>query len=86
MSMDEMKNNVDQLAKLTTNLEAARDELEAINMEETLLEWEASQFPQLQTMFQMKDPYDRLWSTALQFSTKSEEWLNGQCFFLVFSQ
>ena len=78
MSMDEMKNNVDQLNRLSVNLEAARDELDGINTEETLLEWEASQFPQLQTMFQMKDPYDKLWSTALQFSSKSEEWLNGE--------
>lgn len=78
MSMDEMKNNVETLNRLTVSLEAARDELDAINKEETLLEWEASQFPQLQAMFQMKEPYDKLWSTALQFSTRSDEWLNGE--------
>ena len=76
--MEEMKHNVEQLTTLSQNLEAARDELEAINKEEVLLEWEASQFPQLQTMFQMKDPYDKLWNTALQFATKSDEWLNGK--------
>ena len=78
MSMDEMKNNTEHLAQLEVNLEAAREELEGINTEEVLLEWEASQFPQLQTMFQMKDPYDKLWNTALQFTTKSDEWLNGK--------
>ena len=78
MSMDEMKNNVEQLSKLTVNLEAARDELEAINKEEVLLEWEASAFPHLQTMFNMKDPYEKLWNTALLFTTKSDEWQNGE--------
>ncbi len=80
MSMDEMKNNVEQLARLTTNLEAARDDLEQINYEETLLEWEATQFPILQSMFTTKDPYDKLWTTALNFHQKSEEWLNGKLY------
>lgn len=78
MSMEEMKNNVEQLSKLTANLEAARSELESINEEETLLEWEESAFPLLQVMFQSKEPYDKLWNTALLFSTKSDEWQNGE--------
>ena len=78
MSMDEMKNNVEALAKMQQNLESGRDELEGINKEEALLEWEQSQFPLLQHMFQIKEPYDKLWNTALSFSTKSEEWMNGE--------
>ena len=77
MSMETMKDNVDQLTKLTTNLEAAREELDQLNLEETLLEWEASSFPVLQQMFQMKEPYDKLWRTALNFHVKSDEWLTG---------
>ncbi|XP_074648811.1 dynein axonemal heavy chain 3-like [Tubulanus polymorphus] len=77
MSVDEMKTNVEILTTLHTNLESAREELEGLNTEEELLEWEPTQMPQLQLMFQQKDPYDKLWSTALNFHTKNELWLNG---------
>ena len=78
MSMDEMKNNVEQLARLTANLEAASTELDGINTEETLLAWEPTAFPQLFQMFKTKEPYDKLWNTALSFHIKSDEWLNGE--------
>lgn len=74
---DEMKNNVETLTRLTDCLEKAREDLDQVNKEEALLEFEQSQFPILQQMFIMKEPYDKLWSTALNFSEKSNEWLNG---------
>ena len=74
-----MRNNVQQLAKLTSNLEAAREELETINNEEALLQWEPTAFPQLQHMFQAKDPYDKLWNTLLNFTEKQEKWMKGWC-------
>ena len=80
--MDEMKTNVDVLTKLGDQLEAAREELEQLNLEETLLEWEETQFPQLQMMFAQKEPYDKLWKTCLNFHLKSEEWLNGMCIYV----
>lgn len=83
MSQDEMKSNVEQLSKLQTGLEAARDELEGINEEERLLEWEQSYFPQLNTMFQLKEPYDKLWNTAWTFHQKHENWMNGRFDILV---
>ena len=73
-----MKSNVEQLAKLQTGLETARDELDGINEEERLLEWEQSFFPQLNSMFQMKEPYDKLWNTAWTFHQKHENWTNGR--------
>ena len=78
LSLDEMKTNVDKLSEIQQQLEAARDELEGLNTEEELLEWQPSQFPQLQQMFVNKQPYDSLWNTALNFHTKYEEWLNGE--------
>lgn len=75
--MEEMKHNVEVLQKMSVQLEAARSELESINREEGLLEWEETKFPQLQQMFQTKDPYDKLWINALNFTIKSEEWMNG---------
>ena len=77
MSQDEMKSNVEQLARLQAGMEQARDDLEGINEEERLLEWEQSFFPQLQTMFQLKEPYDKLWNTAWTFHQKHEAWMNG---------
>uniref|UniRef100_A0A8C7GW60 Dynein axonemal heavy chain 3 n=1 Tax=Oncorhynchus kisutch TaxID=8019 RepID=A0A8C7GW60_ONCKI len=51
--------------------------LQDINKEETLLEKEQSQFPMLQTLMGNKQPYDQLWTNALNFQNKSEIWMNG---------
>ncbi|XP_033631251.1 dynein heavy chain 3, axonemal-like [Asterias rubens] len=77
LSMDEMTTNVTRLNDLQQLLEAAQDELDGLNKEEELLEWEASEFPIITAMFASKQPYDQLWNTALNFHTKYETWLNG---------
>nr|XP_026696681.1 dynein heavy chain 3, axonemal [Ciona intestinalis] len=74
---DEMQRNVDKLNEMTKLLEQATQDLETINEEERLLEFEESSFPILQSMFQFKQPYDNLWNTALQWHTKNELWMNG---------
>lgn len=76
-----MKNNVDLLDRLEADLTEARDELEQINMEEKLLEFEQTAFPQLQVMFTTKEPYDKLWRTAHLFTQRHEKWLNGKFLF-----
>ncbi|KAF3833726.1 hypothetical protein F7725_024930 [Dissostichus mawsoni] len=48
-----------------------------INNEQTLLEKEQSQFPQVQTLIADKQPFEQLWTTALNFQCMSEEWING---------
>ncbi|KAK1880668.1 Dynein heavy chain 3 axonemal [Dissostichus eleginoides] len=77
MNIEEMKNNVGNLNEITANLEAAVTELEEINNEQTLLEKEQSQFPQVQTLIADKQPFEQLWTTALNFQCMSEEWING---------
>ncbi|KAI3358460.1 hypothetical protein L3Q82_014895 [Scortum barcoo] len=77
MNMDEMKNNVAKLSQITANLEGALTELEEINKEQTLLEREQSQFPILQILIADKQPFEQLWTTALNFQIMSEEWMNG---------
>ena len=72
-----MKNNVEVLSRLQVNLETARDELEGLQDEERLLEWDVTEFPQLQTMVTLKEPYDKLWRTAYNFTLKNETWTNG---------
>ena len=76
-----MKTNVETLSRLTANLEAARDELERLNEEEALFKWELSEFPQLQQMFILKEPYEKLWNTAWTFHQKNDEWMNGMAWF-----
>ncbi|XP_032823200.2 dynein axonemal heavy chain 3 [Petromyzon marinus] len=77
MNLEEMKNNVEKLGELAAHLDAAAEELAAINKEEELLEWEASQFPILQATMANKQPYDQLWTTALNFHLKSDVWMHG---------
>ncbi|CAO2583041.1 Dynein axonemal heavy chain 3, partial [Lemmus lemmus] len=77
MTTEEMKNNVEKLNELTKNLDLALMEFELINKEEELLDKEKSSFPLLQTLMTNKIPYEQLWVTAYDFSTKSEEWMNG---------
>uniref|UniRef100_A0A8C4DY39 Dynein axonemal heavy chain 3 n=1 Tax=Dicentrarchus labrax TaxID=13489 RepID=A0A8C4DY39_DICLA len=77
MNMEEMKNNVGNLTQITTNLETALIELEDINKEQTLLDKEQSQFPMVQTLIADKQPYEQLWTTALNFQSMSDEWMNG---------
>lgn len=52
--------------------------LQLINKEEELLEKEKSTFPLLQAVMTNKVPYEQLWVTTYEFSTKSEEWMNGE--------
>ncbi|XP_059139620.1 dynein axonemal heavy chain 3-like isoform X2 [Physella acuta] len=77
MSSEEMKMNVETLTHLHENLEAARTELEGLQDEQKLLEWEITEFPQLASMFQIKEPYDKLWRTAYNFYLKNELWTHG---------
>ncbi|XP_032391909.1 dynein heavy chain 3, axonemal isoform X2 [Etheostoma spectabile] len=77
MNMEEMKNNVGNLTQITANLETAVIDLEDINKEQALLDKEQTQFPELQTLIADKQPYEQLWTTALNFQSMSEEWMNG---------
>jgi len=72
-----MKNNVEVLNRMGANLELARCEQERINKDEVLLGKEVTKYLILQAMFIAKDPYDKLWTNALNFSLKHEEWTNG---------
>ncbi|XP_067562537.1 dynein axonemal heavy chain 3 isoform X3 [Pseudorca crassidens] len=77
MTTEEMKSNVEKLNELSKNLDQALVEFELINKEEELLEKEKSTFPLLQSVMTNKVPYEQLWTTAYEFSIKSEEWMNG---------
>jgi len=80
-----MRHNVEALQRMSVHLDGARRELDAINREQALLDFEETNFPLLQAMFQAKDPYDKLWTTALSFTLKSEEWMNGETHHFYYS-
>ncbi|XP_069947362.1 dynein axonemal heavy chain 3-like [Cherax quadricarinatus] len=75
--VDTMKRNVEMLERLTTQFQEARAELQAINEEQSLLSWEMTKFPLLQSMISLKEPYDKLWHTTYDFHQKYERWFNG---------
>ncbi|XP_040928837.1 dynein axonemal heavy chain 3 isoform X2 [Betta splendens] len=77
MNIEEIRNNVGSLSQITSNLEAGVTEAENINKEQSLLEMEQSQFPMIQTLIADKQPYEQLWTTALNFQSLSEVWMNG---------
>ena len=77
MAAEEMKDCVDKMHHLSNQLDELASDLEQINIEEKLLEWEQTSFPQLVDLIQAKDPYEKLWKTAFEYHTKSDQWLNG---------
>ncbi|XP_024913275.1 dynein heavy chain 3, axonemal-like [Cynoglossus semilaevis] len=77
MTMEEIKKNVQVLTEISTNLEAAVNELEEINKEQELLKKDQSHFPMLQIMIADKLPHEQLWTTVLNFETNSKVWMNG---------
>ena len=79
-TLEEMKTNVETLAKINERLEAASVEMEQLNTEQKLLEMEQTQFPLLNEMFKMKEPYERLWNTTLTFTLKASSRLSLSLF------
>jgi dynein heavy chain len=67
-------NNLTEMGKL---IEDYRVELEQLNREEQLLGFEVSQYPMLQQIISLKDPFDKLWFTFHNFQVKENQWLKG---------
>ena len=72
-----MRRNVEVLDRLTKQLQEAKEEMQAINEEQSLLSWEATKFPLLQQLLNQKESYDSLWRTTFHFHTQHEIWYHG---------
>lgn len=49
-----------------------------MNREEVLLNiGQVSSYPQIQELVIRKEPYDKLWRTAVDFYAKYDQWMNG---------
>jgi dynein heavy chain len=78
LNLDEMRTNSKTLDRLGDLLSKARSELDAINTEEELLEMEPTLSPLLQHLIALREPYDKLWHTAMDFTQKHERWFHGE--------
>lgn len=77
-SLDDIKSVARELAELGATLEKCKTEAMDINNEEELLQWETTPYPQIQAVQLAREPYDRLWSTAVSYYDKHEQWMNGK--------
>ncbi|XP_065680811.1 dynein axonemal heavy chain 3 isoform X1 [Hydra vulgaris] len=76
LTTEEMIKNVENLSDINKHVEAARTEAECLCKEEMLLGWEITQYPLLQILITTKEPYEKLWNTALQFTNSYNNWMN----------
>lgn len=74
---EEMRSNVEKLNDINRLIEEYRAEADTINRNQALLAWEVTPFQKLVEIVAAKDPYEKLWNTAWQFYTSSEQWKNG---------
>ena len=76
-AVDEIRSVLAELGQLGETLEGCKTEAMEINNEEELLQWEPTPYPQIQAMLHSKEPYDRLWTTAITYYDKHDQWMNG---------
>jgi len=76
-NLDDMRTTCGALDRLHEEMVATLEELDVINRQEVLFQWQVSVYPVLPILFQAKEPYAKLWSTAYEFAVKSEMWMNG---------
>ena len=48
------------------------------------MEWDITQYPQIQLIVASKEPFDRLWKTALSFHNSYDQWMNGRWRILLY--
>lgn len=53
------------------------NEQESLNIEEKLLGFSQTEYPMLQQIITLKDPFDKLWLTFASFQTKEAQWTKG---------
>ena len=76
-SLEDIKTVAGELHELGAALEECKSEATDINNEEELLQWDITPYPQIQATLHAKEPYDRLWNTAVSYYDKHNQWMNG---------
>ena len=72
-----MRSNVEKLAEISRLGNEYKAEADIINRDQNLLRWDVTPFPKMAEIMATKDPYEKLWTTAWQFHTSHEQWMNG---------
>ena len=76
--LEDIRKVAGELQEVGVVLEACKAEAMGINNEEELLQWEVTPYPQIQAVQHMKEPYDRLWNTAISYYDKHQQWMDGE--------
>uniref|UniRef100_A0A8C5PIE1 AAA+ ATPase domain-containing protein n=1 Tax=Leptobrachium leishanense TaxID=445787 RepID=A0A8C5PIE1_9ANUR len=76
--MSEASAHVEKFSIINRKIKEFTEEKERINQEERLLGIEEiSTFDQIQEICKAKEPYERLWTTAVHFTRCYDKWMNG---------
>ena len=75
--VEDIRSVAAELGELGASLEECKTEAMEINNEEELLHWDPTPYPQIQATLHSKEPYDRLWNTAVSYHDKYHQWMNG---------
>ncbi|XP_063719575.1 dynein axonemal heavy chain 3-like [Symsagittifera roscoffensis] len=76
--MGEAERYVSELQQIDESVKQYEEEKEQINKEELLLETGMqTSYGIIMDIVNQKDPYERLWTTAMSFSNYYDKWMNG---------
>ncbi|XP_078276213.1 dynein axonemal heavy chain 3-like [Rhinoraja longicauda] len=76
--MPKAQHYMDKLRDISQTIGKFIDEKALINHEEVLLETgHVSPYHQIQSIINAKEPFEKLWRTALQFNLHHDKWMNG---------
>ncbi|KAI9097032.1 dynein heavy chain and region D6 of dynein motor-domain-containing protein [Phlyctochytrium arcticum] len=75
--LDEMPFYVKKVQTLTKQLQSAADTIAAFNREEQLFGWNVTVYPQRKKVMSMLEPYQALYTTAVNFQKSYKKWMDG---------
>uniref|UniRef100_H3ANA7 AAA+ ATPase domain-containing protein n=1 Tax=Latimeria chalumnae TaxID=7897 RepID=H3ANA7_LATCH len=76
--MSEAHHYMEKLEDINRKTQEFMEEKALINREEVLLETgHVSAYHQIQDIIDAKEPFEKLWATAVQFNTYYDRWMNG---------
>ncbi|TPX60170.1 hypothetical protein SpCBS45565_g07578 [Spizellomyces sp. 'palustris'] len=75
--LDEMPFYVKKVQTLAKQLQSAADTIAAFNKEEQLFGWNVTVYPQRKQIMGMLEPYQALYSTAVNFQRSYKKWMDG---------
>ncbi|KAJ3333612.1 Dynein heavy chain 7, axonemal [Blyttiomyces sp. JEL0837] len=75
--LDEMPFYVKKVQALAKQLQGASDTIAAFNKEEQLFGWTVTVYPQRKQILQALEPYQALYTTAVNFQKSYKKWMDG---------